>query len=107
MVNNFNLGHHNRSYCLSVLYFNWGSFPLTCLSHHPRQPEEEHDSPDVEQAPHVDSLEPPELDDALAFAVAVVFLDILVPVGLVPLVPLDGLLVQELLQGGAGTVRVT
>ena len=37
------------------------------MPNHPGEPEEEHDAPDVEEAPHVDALHPAKLDGSSLF----------------------------------------
>ena len=81
----------------------------------PREPEEEHDPPDVEEAPHEHPVEPAELDDTSSSGGGIVFSSLLhsspvppppVLEGVAPLVPrVDRLLVKELVQGGAVALR--
>ena len=85
------------------------------LPYDPGEPEEEHDPPDVEEAPHEHPVEPAELDDT-SYGVIVSPSSLLRPSpvppppvleGVAPLVPrVDRLLVKELVQGGAVALRL-
>ena len=76
------------------------------MSYNPGEPEEQHDSPDIEQAPHVNPVEPAELDGG----VGGLLLTVHPQLGQVSQVSatwgggdrLGDLALQELLHGGAG-----